>query len=116
MLELYGRSEVAIASSDIKYYADAEYFLEKIIHKKTALLGRNYAGCSFDLYNLGLINNALQNYERARRFIIRALQIQRKEKPLRRAINVGDSLEKLALLRKNKQSSYAEAQRVAQGN
>ncbi len=64
------------------YYQDnhtAEYLANQMLQLKTRVLGRNYPGCSSDLYNLGLLNLSLGDYLRAKRFLVRALQIQKNE-------------------------------------
>jgi hypothetical protein len=57
----------------------AEYLAHQMLHLKTRTLGRNYPGCSVDMYNIGLLNLALQDYYQAKRFLVRALQIQKAE-------------------------------------
>lgn len=60
-------------------YRTAEYLALQMLHLKTATLGRNYPGCSANLYNIGLLNLALKDYYRAKRFLVRALQILKSE-------------------------------------
>ncbi len=110
MLELYKLYKLSRQYNDAGNYTQAEYALLYMIRLKTELLGRNYAGCSFDLYSLGLINTALNKYDRARRFLIRALQIQKSHKEMSRLINVSQTLQMLAGLRREKRANYFVAE------
>lgn len=111
MFKLYKLYKLSQEYLQFENYALAANTLQKMIRLKSELLGRNYMGCSFDLYNLGLINNSLKNYKCARRFLIRALQMQRSNKEMIKLINIAETLQILAEIRRaNKtQLEIAEA-------
>jgi tetratricopeptide (TPR) repeat protein len=82
-------------------YKNAEDLFFRVLHLKTRILGRHYPGCGTDLYNLGLLNFSLSNYDRARQLLVRALQIHRKERKNRQQ-DVNQTLQTLAQLRREK--------------
>lgn len=83
-------------------YRTAEYLAYQMLNLKTRTLGRNYPGCSMDLYNIGLLNFAMDDYGRAKRFLVRALQMQKNE---RKRPDMVKTLRTLALLHKKERST-----------
>lgn len=84
-------------------YQTAEYLAYEMLHLKTRMLGRNYPGCSGDLYNIGVLNLALSNYSRAKRFLVRALQMQKIEG---KRLDLIKTLQTLARLHKKERPIY----------
>jgi tetratricopeptide (TPR) repeat protein len=96
-------SQLAQRCEDKGDYKSAEKLFFQLINLKSEMLGRNYSGCGTDLYNLGLLNFALGKYGRARRFLIRSLQIHKQELKTRRS-DVTEALQTLAKLRREQNS------------
>ena len=74
---MYSKPHLNLFSHEAEDYQTAEYLAHQMLHLKTRMFGRNYPGCDTDLYNIGLLNLAMDKYTQAKRFLIRALQIQR---------------------------------------
>lgn len=101
MDNLYQLNSLAQCCEDSGDYKTAEKIFFQLLSLKGAILGRNYPGCGTDLYNLGLLNFALNDYSRARQLLIRALQIQKRERK-NRQLDVTETLQTLAQLRREK--------------
>ena len=103
MDKLYQLNSVAQHCEDNGDYKSAENLFSRALYLKARIFGRTYPGCGTDLYNLGLLNFALNNYDRARQLFIRALQIHKQEIKSRQ-LDVTETLQTLAQLRREKHS------------